>query len=227
MLLFASLLSFQVALGFVIPNPHIRSSGAVPFFIPADGGGSQLDNAGNGFGEPLNVIISGLSSPNVLTDNGVVNWARSVGFSTECLGGHLGGPQTANLGDGNGVVDQVNEIRQDYGNAAFGTCIESLIGGNHFRYWRQNGTQANSGALFLAVSQEENLQNNHTISPNGYDVGRDQLVGLATAGQTSFNGVTYTANNETIMGLLPVGTAGVNHGIALDGAVSLLTITIV
>jgi len=25
------------------------------------------------------------------------------------------------------------EIRQDYGNAEVGTCLESLIGGNHFR----------------------------------------------------------------------------------------------
>lgn len=148
----------------------------------------MLDNAGSGLGEPLNVrvyftfdsfisrvalikvIISGQSSPEVLTDDGFLNWARSVSMyvipvltatlelliqrlpirSTECFGLHLGGPQSANLGDGNGWVNQTVEMRYDFGNADLGTCLESLSGGNHFRMFRQNGTQANSGALFLA-----------------------------------------------------------------------------
>ena len=70
--------------------------------------------------------------------------------SDECLDLHLGDPQTANLGDGNGWVNQTTELRMDYGNAGLGTCLESLIGGNHFRMFRQNGPLANSGALFLA-----------------------------------------------------------------------------
>ncbi|KAI3615199.1 secreted protein [Moniliophthora roreri] len=119
---------------------------AVDFFDPRGGGGSMLDNvessglcsAGEGGGEPLNckaddvssqVIISGLSSPGVLTDDGIVNYASS----TECFGIHLGDPQTANLGDGNGDVPQAIELREDYGDAEAGTCLESLIGGNHFR----------------------------------------------------------------------------------------------
>ena len=53
--------------------------------------------------------------------------------STECFGIHLGNPQSANLGDGNGWVNQTVELRQDYGESAFGTCLESLTGGNHFR----------------------------------------------------------------------------------------------
>ena len=57
-----------------------------------------------------------------------------VGSSTECLGIHLGGPQCANLGDGNGCVNQTIELREDFGDADDGTCLESLIGGNHFRY---------------------------------------------------------------------------------------------
>ncbi|KAF8577754.1 hypothetical protein K439DRAFT_1655028 [Ramaria rubella] len=227
MLFCAALLSLQVALSFAIPSSHVHDPRAVAFFVPANGGGSQLDDAGDGFGEPLNVIISGLSSPAVLTDDGVVNWAKSVGFSTECLGIHIGGPQTANLGDGNGAVDQLAELRQDFGDATLGTCLESLIGGNHFRYWRQNGASANSGALFLAVSKEEDAAESHTIVPNGYDIGRDALVANATNfGPTAFGGVTYTATSETISGLLPIGTAGVNHGIALDGNVALLTITV-
>jgi hypothetical protein len=43
-------------------------------------------------------------------------------------------------------------------------------------------------------------------------VSSDHLVGLATVGQTSFNGVTYRASSEIIMGILPVGATGVNHG---------------
>lgn len=53
--------------------------------------------------------------------------------STECLGIHLGDPQSANLGDGNGWVNQTAELREDYGHANVGTCLESVIGGNHFR----------------------------------------------------------------------------------------------
>jgi hypothetical protein len=40
---------------------------------------------------------------------------------------------SANLGDGNEWVNQTIELRQDYGNAGIGTCLESLVGGNHFR----------------------------------------------------------------------------------------------
>ena len=56
----------------------------------------------------------------------------------------------ANLGDGNGWVNQTMELRQDYGNRLLGTCWESFFGGNHLRMWRQNGTDATTNALFLA-----------------------------------------------------------------------------
>jgi hypothetical protein len=57
MFLFAALLSLLVALqvSFASPIVHVHSSRAVAYFSPADGGGSQLDDAGDGFGEPLNV----------------------------------------------------------------------------------------------------------------------------------------------------------------------------
>ncbi|KAI0063767.1 hypothetical protein BV25DRAFT_1801513 [Artomyces pyxidatus] len=215
-----SLLCAQAVLGRTI------SKRAVPFFSPLVGGGSELDNAGVGVGEPLNVIISGLSSPAVLTDDGVLNFARSIGFSEECLDIHLGAPQSANLGDGNGFVNQTIELRQDFGDASLGTCLESLIGGNHFRVFRQNGSLADSGALFLAVSKEENVAEGHTIVPDGYNIGRDEFVSAAAAG-SSFNGVSYSTAAENITGLLAPGSAGVNHGIATDGIVTLLTVTIV
>ena len=60
----------------------------------------------------------------------------------------------------------------DFGNSGLGTCLESLVGGNHLRMFRQNGPTADSGALFLAVSQEEDVFEGHTIVPDGYDIGR-------------------------------------------------------
>lgn len=56
------------------------SKRAVPYYNPTDApGGSMLDWLANGNGEPLNVIVSGLSSPDVLTVDGIVNYARSIG----------------------------------------------------------------------------------------------------------------------------------------------------
>ncbi|KAI0319189.1 hypothetical protein OF83DRAFT_1055467 [Amylostereum chailletii] len=194
------------------------------YFDPAAGGGSMLDIVGDsGQGEPMNVIVSGLSSPAVLTDDGIVNFARAIGFSTECFGIHLGDPQQANLGDGNGAKNQTIELRQDFGNADVGTCLESLVGGNHFRVFQQNGPSADSNAMFLAVSQEEVTW--HTISPDGYNIGRDALVSAAI-GTTSFDGVTYSTTAQNITGLMAAGSTGVNHGIAVDGIVTLLTVTI-
>jgi len=196
----------------------------VDFFPPMKGGGTMLD-ASAGLGEPLNVIISGKSSPEVLTDDGLLNWARSIGFSHEFLGLHSGTPQTANLGDGNGALPEVKVIRQNFFLPIIGSGIESLIGGNHFRYWRQNGPRANTGALFLAVSQEENVFQHHNIIPNGYDLGRDELVAKAE-GTTSFLGVRYSTTVKKLEGLLAVGATGINHNIPIDGNVYLLTITI-
>ena len=65
----------------------------------------------------------------MLTDDGFLDFAQAIGLcvtkqlvyksltgvarsSTECLGIHLGDPQTANLGDGNGNVAQTMELRE-------------------------------------------------------------------------------------------------------------------
>lgn len=48
-----------------------------------------------------------------------------------------------------------------------GTCYESLNGGNHARYWVQNGSSADTGAIFFAASVEMNAQANHMIVDNG------------------------------------------------------------
>lgn len=93
------------------------------------------------------MIISGLSSSTVLSDDGIKNYARQVcrhsilsafftvfvflraiGFSTECLDIHIGTKQQANLGDGQGWQDEIAVIRQDYGDPVLGTCKESIEG---------------------------------------------------------------------------------------------------
>jgi len=191
----------------------------VAYIPPASNGGSQLDSSA-GLGEPLNIIVSGLSSPQVLTTPGIIQWANSIGFARECLGFHIGGPQQANLGDGRGWVNETAVIRADYDNSLLGTCIESLTGGNHFRFWQQTTTNA----IFLAVSIEQNVDKHHNIVTNGYDLGRDQLVTAATAGPTQFNGITYKTTVEWVTGLLTPGSQGVNHNIPIDGRVAVLTI---
>ncbi|GLB37420.1 hypothetical protein LshimejAT787_0404710 [Lyophyllum shimeji] len=143
----------------------------VDFYDPRTRGGALLNKSGSG-GEPLNVIISGGSTPGVLTSTGFLDYARAVGMSRECLGLHKGDKQPANLGDGNGWVDEREVLRQHYHIPILGTCLETLVGGNHLRTYRQDGPDANSGALFLAVSQEEDLSEHHDIIPNGYNIGR-------------------------------------------------------
>ncbi|KAF7789273.1 hypothetical protein EIP86_000214 [Pleurotus ostreatoroseus] len=207
------LVALAVLLGLVsaLPSPSPASDAALPpgFENPVNGGGSWLDDAGNGLGEPMNVVISSLSNSKVLSLDGLLNFARAINFSTECLGIHLGAPQAANLGDGNGPVNQTIEIRQDFGNAALGTCEETLVGGNHFRIF---GPQANSGAFFLAVSMEEDLAEQHTIATDGYNTGRDALVALATTGTPSFGDVTYSVTSQLLPGVMVDGSTGVNHG---------------
>jgi hypothetical protein len=204
----------------------------VDYYDPRLNNGSMLDFAGvnktgNSVGEPLNVIISGKSSPEVLTKDGIVNYARAIGFSVECLGMHIGVPQTANLGDGNGEVPQSAVLREAYGVPSLGTCWESLIGGNHFRVFRQDGPQANSGALFLAVSREMDAPiHHHMIVKDGYNIGRDKMV-AAAVGVKSYGKYRYNTTTTDITDLMDAGTKGVNHVIAVDGIVKLLTVTII
>lgn len=60
--------------------------------------------------------------------------------------GHI---HLANLGDGDGRKPEALLFRQHYRVPGWGTCWESIAGGHHFRAWRQNGTEGNSGAWFL------------------------------------------------------------------------------
>ncbi|KAJ7680754.1 hypothetical protein DFH06DRAFT_428456 [Mycena polygramma] len=200
---------------------------AVDFVNPSLNGGSWLDKSA-GLGEPLNVVISAQSSPEVLALDGFLQYAQAIGFNVECLGLHLGNPQTANLGDGRGDVNETEVLRESFGIPGVGTCLESLEGGNHFRVFPQAGT----GALFLAVSKEENVSQSHNIVPDGYNIGRDLLVAGALGKKTAwdsnnFEFVTYNTVLTNLTGLIAPGSDGVNHGIAQDGVIKLLTVTIV
>jgi len=197
----------------------VNQADGVPYIPPAANGGSQLDSSA-GLGEPLNIIISALSSAEVLSTKGIENFARSIGFSTECLGIHIGNPQTANLGDGLGWQNETAVLRYDFDNAMDGSCLESFLGGNHFRFWRQ----ATTGAYFLAVSVEQWAGKNHNIVPDGYDIGRDSLMVRAT-GNTQYAGNQYTTSSYFVTGLLQPGTQGINHNISIDGRVGVLTVT--
>ncbi|KAF8070459.1 hypothetical protein FPV67DRAFT_1668312 [Lyophyllum atratum] len=210
----------------VLASYAIASSQQSPvdFYDPRIRGGSQLNKSGSG-GEPLNVIISGRSTAKVLTPSGFLNYARAIGMSKECLGLHKGDRQPANLGDGHGWIDEREVLRQHFYIPILGTCLESLMGGNHLRTYRQDGPDANSGALFLAVSQERDLSYHHGIIPDGYNIGRDRFVNTAV-GKRSYLGTTYETTVQDVIGLLGQGSEGVNHGIPQDGIVKLLTVTI-
>lgn len=198
---------------------------------PRNNGGSMLTriNPSSQLGEPLNVIISSRSDPNVLTSAGLSEYFESLYFSPgSCAGISLGGSQQANLGDGLGYINQTDVLRFNYYAGDDGTCLESVKGGNHLRYWIQNGSSANTNAVFIAASVEMPAQQNHMIVPNGYDLGRDQLTGNATnaTGTTSPGGYKYTTTMQQVNLLQNVQTANINHGIGIDGNVNVLTVKI-
>jgi hypothetical protein len=173
-------------------------------------------------GEPLNVIISNASSSAVLSDP--APFFSSLFYSpNSCLGITLGDEQAANLNDGQGDVNQTALYRYNFDNGIT-TCEESLNGGMHFRYWVQQST----GAIFMAVSLEESSSKSHTIAPNGYDHGRDWLVGNATnsSGTTSPQDKSqYTSTMVTFDASDDITLSDINHGIKTDRDIYILTVT--
>ncbi|WVW83712.1 hypothetical protein I302_105733 [Kwoniella bestiolae CBS 10118] len=232
------------------PSIRKRASG---YTNPADNGGYMLTIVNGtypaGLGEPLNVILSADSDKEVLvksTDKGgFLNYMLVAGLGEECLGQHLGSIQEANLGDSQGNVSEVEELRYNYGNPYIGTCQETFNGGLHLRYWIQNTTNA----YFLAVSVEMDLNSGHDIVRNGYNIGRDQLVSNLTgtnivtedltntstfSGTGTYMNYTYQTDVQYVPGLLKNSSDDINHYItveengqpAIDGLVAVLTVKI-
>ncbi|KAL6302025.1 hypothetical protein BKA93DRAFT_439530 [Sparassis latifolia] len=233
---------------------------AAGFYNASNNGGNWLTSVTGtyppGQGEPLNAVISGASNSIVLenqeVDGGILNLFLSWGYGAECLGQHDGSPQSADLGDGEGYVNQTAEMRWDFSNAELGTCQETVQGGSHFRYWFQNGTLADSGAVFMAVSYELPLSDQHDIIFDGYNLGRDWFVGNVTnqtsiidtskvnssstySGQTSFNGYTYRTTAQYEAGYAQNTSYNINHNWtvsnnvtnAIDGLIVVLTVQVV
>ncbi|GLB38679.1 hypothetical protein LshimejAT787_0505440 [Lyophyllum shimeji] len=236
------------------PSRKVPNAG---YYNPLDNGGSFLTKIPVTFpmgqGEPINAIISGHSDNDVLVDTevngGLRNYFLSLGFSAECLGQVSVGNQMANLGDGKGYLDETAVLRWNYGDPQLGTCKETIQGGNHFRYWVQDGPEANSGAIFMAVSYEMPLAKHHDIIPNGYNLARDWLIGNITrstiptlevsntstySGSTSADGYTYQSDVIYVSGLLANTSDGINHNLtvpvngsnAADGLVAVLNVKI-
>ncbi|CED82460.1 hypothetical protein [Phaffia rhodozyma] len=251
----------SISLVRALPSAHYSENMMVPRATSAyadavSGGGSMLTIVSGtypaGLGEPLNIIISGSSDTDVLvdalTDGGFQNYAQSLNFSTQCLDSSLTNStgQQANLGDGQNVQTEIATFRYNYGDTFLGACKESIVGGNHFRYWKQ----ANTDAYFLAASVEMNLTLRHDIQPNGYNLGRDWFVGNASShtvvdthsltngsyfeGTSSSDGYTYRTKVNYVSGLLANSSDSINHadtvsvnGLpAIDGLVAVLTVTI-
>lgn len=143
----------------------------------------------------------------------------SVNLSDQCLGG--GGPSIQGTQHGSEIdrdsynVTQIGMLRWNFGDPWLGSCRQTFEGGLHFRYWRQ----AASGALFLEASEEMDLARNHDIVRNGYNLGRDHLVGNLTQtnikprsvtaqtvlnGTTSFRNYTYETRVHYVDGLQDV-----------------------
>ncbi|WWD02802.1 hypothetical protein V865_000844 [Kwoniella europaea PYCC6329] len=234
------------------PRPKLgkRASG---YNNPADNGGYMLTIVNGtypaGLGEPLNVILSADSDKEVLVkstdEGGFLNYMLVAGLGEECLGQHLGSIQEANLGDNQGNVSEVEELRYNYGNPYIGTCQETFNGGLHLRYWIQNTTNA----YFMAVSVEMDLNSGHDIVSNGYNIGRDQLIGNLTgttietknltntstfSGTGTYMNYTYQTDVQYVSGLLKNSSDDINHYItveedglpAIDGLVAVLTVKI-
>lgn len=65
----------------------------------------------------------------------MIYYFGALGFSENCLGAVPENQQKANLGDGQGAHNQSTIQRWNYGDFNFGSCQETVHGGNHFRLW--------------------------------------------------------------------------------------------
>ncbi len=146
------------------------------FLAPPDwmAHGNDRSNAGYGSVEPINVVISGNSSFDLVS----YLQQRDVGWNT-CGVSNL----QANVQPGGHYVNQVVELRQ-------GGCFEFSSGGNHLRAWRQN-LLGGHWDYFMAVSEEHDCWVNggpwHCIDPvgwnggaGGFNQGRNDFVQFLT-----------------------------------------------
>lgn len=148
--------------------------------------GNDRSNPGYGSYEPINVIISGNSSFDLVRYLGAVGWY-------DCFDSDL----QANVQPGGRYGNQIAELRS-------GGCQEFFLGGNHLRVWRQNLSGGHYD-YFMAVSEEHDCWSRgrvwHCIDPvgwnggaGGFNQGRNDFVGdmrnLASQGRFGFNSIS-------------------------------------
>ncbi|KAF7297599.1 hypothetical protein MKEN_01382700 [Mycena kentingensis (nom. inval.)] len=127
--------------------------------------------------------------------------------------------------------------------------METIKGGNHFRYWIQDGSSGNSSAIFLATSAEKPIAQQHDIIDDGYNLGRDWVIGNITGspinttaltnastfeGTTTWAGYVYSSKISYVSRLLANSSEGVNHADhvpvggrnAVDGLVAVVEVMI-
>ncbi|SGY20444.1 BQ5605_C016g08052 [Microbotryum silenes-dioicae] len=190
---------------------------------------SQYAVDGTLLGEPINVVVSADSDPLIMTEAGLNDWLLSIQYGAEFLNVSLGTKQKADLGDGNGRRNQSEILRYNYFDTIYGTLHESVNGGSHVRIWNQNGPTADSGAWFIAASVEYPAAMGHLIKPNGYDLGRDEVVGNATMKNGTISPATnrtFSATSQLIQFLPANSSANINHDIETDGNVAILTVKV-
>jgi hypothetical protein len=203
------------------------------YLNPACGGGSttfHFKDAPQNV-EPLNVIVDMPAIPGMNATAAITSWLASIHLSDECLGLHLSGVAIANLGDSRGDRPLAFLYRENFGDLNAGTCRQTVVGGLHLRAWRQyqstsdSDTESQPAVWLFGASTEESLELKHTISPNGYDSGRDEIIRRAQTPRTyNASDVPWPAvSTVTILqGLQPLSLF--NHNICSDGAVVLLQI---
>ncbi|KAJ7160191.1 hypothetical protein C8R46DRAFT_1353952 [Mycena filopes] len=210
------------------PENKLGAWPAAGHFPPADAWLTQAPGTFLPAGEPLTVILAGSSDLTVLIDSQLDGSMRNlflgVGFASECLGQHKGTPQDADLGDD---VNETVVLRWGYGDPSLGTREETTKGGNHFRYWRQNGKDANSSAVFMATSYGMPIAQGHRGERRlarrehyAFPIDTDSLTNTSTfSGTVAYARFVYSTSISYVSGLLANTSISVNHDttVGIDG----------
>ncbi len=217
-----ALFSLLALVSLAFPPSALAYSNA-DFRNPRDLGGGWLgrNTAQHNSYEPLNVVISARSDSRVKADP--YGFFYTAGFS-DCFGGQI---VRADVDGAN--KDQAFEYRD-------GGCVEAFTGGNHLRGWKQGQT----GAWFLAVSEEHGPPTNHVIDANGFNKGRDDFAakvnGTITRPAGRYTVYRFHTTEEIVPGCPPspnprppslycAGTGrGNTNGVPYDGKVVILTV---
>ncbi|KAG7445563.1 uncharacterized protein BT62DRAFT_969236 [Guyanagaster necrorhizus] len=241
----ATILLLSLYLASFILSKEISERGvpSAGYYNPADSGGSMLtvvpQTHPDGQREPVNAIISGNSDQAVLAqqsmDRGLMNYFPAVAISATGTNQHTSNSQQVDSGDSN--ENETAVMQYNYGDPALGSCTESFKRDDHFQYWVQNSSEADSGAIFLAISYKTSSSDQHNIIENRYNLGCNYVLGssntskiptLSLTGSTSFSGslssqgYTYKTDIIYVMGLLPNTSIGINYNqsVSNDSAVN-------